>query len=147
MAASARARLDALTAPATGKTATAPTTSTMAATDAAPLSWSGCATVDSHLPWNRCAAFEGEGQTPEEASQDSYVSAGRHRHTLGGGRDGDDDRGVHRRDDITHFRGGSAAGDKTTRGVHGIVKSETNERKEDKTYRRHTDRNHHRYND
>ncbi len=45
MAASDRAMLHALTAPATGKTATAPTTSTMAATDAAPLSWSGCATV------------------------------------------------------------------------------------------------------
>ncbi len=43
MAASDRAMLHALTAPATGKTATAPTTSTMAATDAAPLSWSGCA--------------------------------------------------------------------------------------------------------
>ena len=91
MAASDRAMLHALTAPATGKIPIALTTSAMAATDAAPLSWSGCATVDSHLPWNRCVAFEGERPTPEEAAQDSDVSAGRHRHALGGGRDGDDD--------------------------------------------------------
>lgn len=147
MAASDRAMLHVLTAPATGKTATAPTKSTMAATDAAPVSWSGCAMVDSRFPWNYCAAFEGEGSTPEEAAQDLYVPAGRHRHTLGGVRDGDDGRRVHRRDDIAHFRGGSAAGDETTRGVHGIVKSETDECKEDKTYRRHTKRNHHRYDD